>query len=142
MIRAVLDTNTLVSAIINTQSSVSNEIYQNFISKHFLLIASAELLAEVDEVLHRDRIMKFHKLSTKQLQEILTELVNLSYLVPANIKVQVVRDADDNKILSAALDGEADYIISRDKDLLVLKQYQQIKIITPEEFMGILRSTI
>lgn len=140
MIRAVIDVNTLVSAIINKPLSVSQEIYQNFISKHFLLIVSPSLLAEVEDVLNRDRIMKLHKHSSKSLQKIISQLANLSYIMPGKIEIEIVRDPNDDKIIIAAVEGNADYIVSRDKDLLDLKEYQGIKIITPEEFMGILRA--
>ena len=140
MIRAVLDTNTLVSAIINANQSVSQEIYQDSKDQHFLLVTSPEILSELDGVLHRKRIMKFHKYSAQELQEIISEIRNISLMVPGKIKVKIVRDPDDDKIISAALEGQADYIVSRDKDLLDLKKHQGIKIITPEEFMSILRS--
>ena len=140
MIRVVIDANTLVSAIINKPFSVSQEIYQNFINKHFLLIVSPSLLAEVEDVLNRDRVMKLHKHSTENLQKIISELASLSYVVPGKTEIKVVRDPDDDKIISAALEGRADYIISRDKDLLDLHKFENIKIITLEEFMGILRS--
>lgn len=139
MIRAVLDTNTLVSSVINIPFSVSQEIYQNFIDKHFLLIVSPPLLAEVDDVIHRERVMKFHKRPAEKLQEIINQLTNLSLVVPGNAKVEIVRDPDDNKILSTALEGKADYIISRDRDLLDLKEYKGIKITSPEEFIRLLR---
>lgn len=139
MIRAVLDTNVLIAAVINIKASVSQEIYQNFITQQFSLITSPEVLEEVEEVLSRKRIRKRHKHSTEKLKEIISELVDLSYIVPGTTGVEVVRDPDDNKIISAALDGRADYIVSRDKDLLDLKEYQGIKILTPEKFMGILR---
>lgn len=141
MIRAVLDTNTLVSAIINIPLSVSQEIYQNFTSKRFLLVVSPSLLAEVEDVLYRERVMKFHKRSPRDLQKIINELTSLSYIVSGRIRVEAVRDADDNKIISAALESQADCIVSRDKDLLDLKEYQTIKIITPEAFMQMLRKT-
>lgn len=140
MIRAVLDTNTLVSAVINVKSSVASEIYQSSKEKSFLQVLSPSILAEVYDVLHRARIMKFHKRSAQELQEIIHELASVSYVVPGHTKVEVVRDADDNKIISAALEGKVDYIVSRDRDLLDLKKYRGIKIITPEKFMGILRS--
>lgn len=140
MIRAVLDTNTLVSAIINTDKSVSQEIYQNSKDKRFLLVISPSILAEMEDVIHRPRVMRFHKYSAQELQRIVKELTNVSYVVPGNTQVEIVRDPDDNKIVSAAIEGQADYIISRDKDLLDLKQYQGIKIVSPEEFMKILRS--
>ena len=140
MIRAVLDTNTLVSAVINVTSSVASEIYQSCKEKRFLLIISPSILAEVDNVLLRDSVMKSHKRSTQELQEIIREMIEVSSIVQGRIKIEIVRDPDDDKIISAAIEGKADYIISRDRDLLDLKQYQGIKIITPEEFMGILRT--
>lgn len=66
--------------------------------------------------------------------------MELSYLVPGRTKVEIVRDPGDNKIIAAAIEGNADYIVSRDRDLLDLNDYQRIKIIKPEEFMKILRS--
>ena len=140
MIRAVLDTNTIVSAIINTDKSVSQEIYQNSKDKHFVLVISPSILAELEGVLHRTRVMRFHKYSTQELQRIVKELANVSYIVPGKTKIEIVRDPDDNKIISAALEGQADYIVSRDRDLLDLKEYKGIKIITPEEFMRLLRN--
>ncbi|MDP3733168.1 MAG: putative toxin-antitoxin system toxin component, PIN family [Candidatus Daviesbacteria bacterium] len=140
MIRAVLDTNTLVSAVINVASSVAAEIYQNCKEKQFLLIISPAILAEVDDVLHRDRVMKSHRRSIQELQELIKELADISLLVPGNIIIEIVRDSDDNKIIAAALEGQADYIVSRDKDLLDLRQHRGIKIISPENFMAILRS--
>ncbi len=139
MIRAVLDTNTLVSAVINTPFSVSQEVYQNFINRKFVLIISPLILEELDEVIHRKSVTKFHKRPDKELQEVIKDLTNMSYLVPGVTKIEVVRDSDDNMIVAAAIEGKADYIISRDGDLLDLKSYRGIKIITPEEFMGILR---
>lgn len=140
MIRAVLDTNTLVSAIINTDKSVSQEIYRNSKDKRFLLIISLSILAEVEDVIHRPRVMRFHKYSAQELQWIVEELTNVSLIVPGKTEIDIVRDPDDNKIISAAYEGRVDYIVSRDKDLLDLKEYQGIKIITPEKFMGILRT--
>ena len=140
MIRAVLDTNTLVSAVINVASSVASEIYQNCKEKQFLLIISPAILTEVDDVLHRDRVMKSHRRSIQELQELIKELTDISLLVPGNTIIEIIRDSDDNKIIAAAIEGKAGYIVSRDKDLLDLRHYQGIKIISPENFMAILRS--
>lgn len=140
MIRAVLDTNIIVSAIINTNSSVSQEIYQNSKGKRFLLVISPSILAEVEDVIHRTRIVRFHKYSVQEMRRIVQELINVSYMVSGKTEIEVVRDPDDNKIISAAVEAKAEYIVSRDKDLLSLRKYQRIKIITPEEFMRILRT--
>ncbi len=148
MIRAVLDTNTLVSAVINTDSSVAQEIYQNAKKKRFLLTISPPILTEVDKVLHRPKVIKAHKRSLQELKEAIKGIADVSLIVPGKTEIEVVRDPDDDKIIVAAVEGNADYIVSRDKDLLDLKEYQgmnkffpsKIKIITPEKFMGILRA--
>jgi len=55
-------------------------------------------------------------------------------LTTPNRKVDVVKeDADDNKIIECALESKSEYIISYDKHLLKLKEFQGIKIIQPEE---------
>lgn len=139
MIRAVLDTNILVSAVINIPFSVSQEIYQEFINKHFLLIVSPSLIAEVNDILHRERVKKFHQRSDEKLQEIINELTKLSLTVFGTRKIEIVRDPGDDKIISAAIEGQADYIVSRDKDLLDLNEYNGIQIVSPEQFIKLLR---
>lgn len=104
MIQAVLDTNVLIAAVINIKSSVTSEIYQNFLTQTLILIVSPEMLEELEEVISRERIVKRHKRPLEERQTIINELAQLSYLVPGNIKAEVVRDPDDNKIISAALE--------------------------------------
>lgn len=140
MIRAVLDTNTFISAVINIESSVAQEIYQNAKQKRFLLVISPPILTEVDNVLHRPNVIKVHKHSLQELTEVIKEIADVSYIVQGKTEIKTVRDPDDDKIIATAVEGNADYIVSRDKDLLDLQEYQGIKIITPEEFMKILRS--
>ena len=48
----------------------------------------------------------------------------------------VSRDKDDDKILQCGLDGKVDFIITGDKDLLVLREYEKIKIMTPKNYLG------
>jgi predicted nucleic acid-binding protein len=50
-----------------------------------------------------------------------------------------VRDPDDGKIIGCAIASAADYLVSRDKDLLLLRSYHGIRIVPPEEFLRILR---
>ena len=139
MIRAVLDVNTLVSAVINVPLSVSRAIYQHFIQKHFELITSPSLIEELEDVLNRDHVMKLHKRSPAELQKFISQLAKLSLVVPETTEIEIVRDPDDDKIIAAAIEGKADYIVSRDRDLLDLKEYEGIKIVSPETFIHLLR---
>ncbi len=52
-------------------------------------------------------------------------------IVTPKIKLSIVRDPDDDKILECAQEAAADLIVSFDKDLLSLKEYEGIKIIHP-----------
>ena len=59
-------------------------------------------------------------------------------IIPAYSRVNVCRDPDDNKFISCAIDGQCYYIVSGDKDLLTLKQYRDVKIVTVSEFFELL----
>jgi putative PIN family toxin of toxin-antitoxin system len=63
-------------------------------------------------------------------------MANRGILIHIVTQVDVCRDPDDNIILSLALDGKADYIVSGDKDLLDLSPFQDIPIIKPAEFLS------
>jgi len=72
-----------------------------------------------------------------------TESVNavfegISIKVYPRKSLNIVRDKKDNHVLECAVEGECEYIVSGDKDLLVLKEFQGIKIVTPREFVRIL----
>jgi predicted nucleic acid-binding protein len=49
-------------------------------------------------------------------------------------QIHVVRDPEDNKILESAVEAEADYLITRDNDLLELKKYKEVEILSPQAF--------
>ena len=68
------------------------------------------------------------------------KIVSLSHLVIApKLNIKVCRDEKDNKFLECAIASKSDYIISYDKHLLKLKEFKNIKIITPEEFLKTLK---
>jgi len=104
------------------------------------LISSATLIDELNRVLHYPHIQKLYKLKKKDIENLIWEVENKTIITPENINLEVVKnDPSDNRILEAAVEGEADYIISGDtKHLLPLQEYQGIKIITPAEFIDIL----
>lgn len=143
MIRAVIDTNILVSALITQKTSPPRQLYRAFTTQQFLLITSPSILAEVEDVINRDNIVKYHKLDPKQRKVVIEQLVTLSYIVPESVihdKTIIERDPEDDKFLYAALYGHADYIVSGDNHLLDLREYERIKILIPKEFLVILKN--
>ena len=145
MIRAVLDTNVLVSALITKKDSAPLQLYKAFTAQKFLLITSPSILAEVEDVINRDKIIKYHKLNQKQRETIIEQLLTLCYVTLESVKTEKViveRDPKDDKFLYAAIEAQADYIVSGDDDLLDLKEYEGIKILSPKEFLEIITSEI
>lgn len=138
MIRAVVDTNILISALISKKTSPPLQVYRLIKSEDFLLITSSTILEELEDVISRKEIIKLHHRTKKQIKEILKEIVETSYIVPGLVNVEVVKkDPDDDKFVAAAIEGQADYIITGDKPLLNIKEYHGIKIISPTEFIKI-----
>ena len=139
MIRAVLDTNILISALITKTTSAPLRLYKAFTKQEFLLITSPSILAEVEDVINRDKIVKYHKLSPKQREMIIRQLLILCYVTLESVKSEKViieRDPKDDKFLHAAFEAHADYIVSGDNDLLDLKEYEGIKILSPNDFLA------
>lgn len=62
-------------------------------------------------------------------------LLTYSHLIEPTSKFEVVRDKKDNKIIECAFDGQADYIVTGDPDLLVLNEFRGIKIRSPKDFV-------
>ena len=70
-------------------------------------------------------------MSTEEITALLQALAQESLLVSGNVKVKASRDPADDKFLAAAVDGKARYVVTGDKDLLELKSYRRVRIITP-----------
>ncbi|MBI5554298.1 MAG: putative toxin-antitoxin system toxin component, PIN family [Elusimicrobia bacterium] len=61
-------------------------------------------------------------------------------VVPLEIADNICRDKDDQMVLGTALAAETEVIITGDKDLIVLKHYKHIKIVTPRDFWSLLKN--
>jgi putative PIN family toxin of toxin-antitoxin system len=126
--RVVLDTNVLVSAIVfgGTPKKILFLILKGIV----IGVISPALIAELSEVIHK----KF-PFSEADL-EYWGKLMETDFeLVKPRTELSVTRDIDDNRVLEAALAGGCDYIVTGDEDLLILKKYKKIKILTPNEFI-------
>ena len=91
---------------------------------------SAEIL---DEVV--DKLRNKFKFPEESIQELIDILMTYCHITDVTSKFDVVRDKKDNKIVECAFDSKADYIVTGDPDLLVLKKFRGIKIITATEFL-------
>ena len=96
------------------------------------IIISEELFKELIEITLREKFKS--KFSDIDVKELIAVLESISEKIIPTSKVKVCRDPDDDFILALCKDGEADYLITGDKDLLSLKRFTNTKIVTAREF--------
>jgi len=127
-VRVVFDTNVLVSAF--TSLGLCHQAYERALARTDIVIAHRLL----DE-LHRTLVVKM-KIENSLADEIRDELAReLEVVEPRPLPKSICRDLEDDWVLATALTGHGEIIVSGDKDLLVLKQFQGIKIISPRQFV-------
>lgn len=127
----VLDTNVYLSGIIfgGNPRHILDLIIENKIST----ITSPAILLEISQKLEK----KF-KWSKNQTLVIIKTIGKSAKLVCPQKKLSIVRaDKSDNKIIEAAIESKANYIVTGDKHLSRIKKYQRIKILSPAEFLTI-----
>ena len=130
--KIVIDSNIFVSSFF--WKGNPRKIFDRVIDGFDELFITNDILEEIREVLSRDKF----DAETKEIDDYIKIIENYSQkIVHNNIIENVSRDIDDNKILKCGLEGNVEYIITGDKDLLVLKEYKSIKIINPKEYLEI-----
>ena len=130
--RIVIDTNLWVSFLLTKRFDFIDNLLD---SKQVELVFCDELLAELVEVTSRPKLQKFF---TPEDWSLLFEIIeNHSVHVTVVSSVTLCRDEKDNFLLSLAKDAYADYLLTGDKDLLVLKAFEKTKIVTIVEFQVI-----
>ena len=141
MSKAVLDTTVLVSAFLKPVSGgVSFDLLRLTKQGAFDLCLSNDILEETARVLLREgRMRKRYAYPDSAVVEFCRNIATLSTVVDNLPEVSVVRDPEDDMVIASAIAAHADYLVSRDKDLLVLGEHEGIKIVSPEEFLLALR---
>ena len=134
--RYVFDTNVIVSALLFENSKPAQAL--RYVLAHGEILLSLELLEELNEVLGRKRFNRY--VTPEEREEFLEALIERAILVEITENVQECRDPKDNKILELALNGEAQYIISGDRDLLVLHPFRDVMVMTADEFLKTIES--
>ena len=138
-LRVVVDTNVLISGLFGITDSPSSQILKAIRSQKIILVTSPIILEEVGDVINRGRIVKLTKMTTDERTDFIDKLIERSDVTAGKQLSQIVgRDVKDDKFLACAVEAKTDYIITGDKDLLVIKEYAGIKIVTPREFLLVL----
>jgi putative PIN family toxin of toxin-antitoxin system len=130
MLRVVLDTNVLVSAIIS--SGKPRELFRKGISKEFCIVTSDLLLRELAAVLRRPKF----KTDEDEIRRIILALMQSAEVVEVVSKFKLVEeDPKDDMVVETAYDGKANLIVSGDSHLLALNSFRGIKIVGVKQML-------
>jgi putative PIN family toxin of toxin-antitoxin system len=130
--RIVLDTNLWISFLITKDlSKLDNRIFTG----ETILIFSQELLHEFITVVSRPKFKKYF--SQEEIIEILDIIDQQAIFVEVTSEIKKCRDEKDNFLLSLAVDGNADYLITGDQDLLELKAIEKTQIVTINQYLEV-----
>jgi putative PIN family toxin of toxin-antitoxin system len=136
--KAVLDTNVLVSAFLRSKGKPAQILAQG---SKFELLLCEEMLDELLDVLNRPRIQRKQPCPQDQLLEYLRRLrVDSTLVTILEVENIVLHDPPDNIVLACAVEGGADYLVSGNKHLLDLEKHRRVKIVTPAQFLEILQT--
>jgi putative PIN family toxin of toxin-antitoxin system len=127
--RLVLDTNVVMSGLL--WRGTPHRLLQTIRNQHprLQLYSSSVLLEELTDVIARPAFSERLNAIRKSVREVLADYIEIVELVEPIETPRVVRDPDDDHVLACALAAQTELIVSGDKDLLDLGQYQGIPIV-------------
>ncbi|WP_242048985.1 putative toxin-antitoxin system toxin component, PIN family [Planktothrix sp. FACHB-1365] len=130
----IFDANIIISAVLLPESKPDLAIRKAQNSGNILM--SPEIWAELEQVLARPKFDRYISLEdrSKFLQDFFDTVI---LVMEVTEKIQECRDPKDNKYLELAVNGQADYIITGDADLLVLNPFREKPVITVSDFLNL-----
>ena len=129
MVRAILDTNLWISYLISKRLSEIDELFER---DDLVLLFSEQLLEEFIEVAGRPKFRSYFP--DKDVEDLLSLFDEFGEIIDVNSEVDLCRDPKDNFLLALAKDGHADFLITGDEDLLVIKDFEKTKILSYSDF--------
>jgi len=137
VIRAVLDTNLLVSYLLTHRPPIATLIDDLLTKDEFVMVTAPQLLAELDRVLTYPKLQSYYTDEERTrfvaLAMALSEVVDLPETIP-----RICRDPDDDLVIACAVVGGADVIVSGDDDLVALERAGGSPILTAARFLDML----
>ena len=136
--KIVIDANLFASALRKPDSNpgkILDLVQQNQVE----LILSPAVIKEIKRILLYPKIKKYHRKTPEEIDAYFEDILMFAWIVEGNETVEVIKDdPTDNKYLACAFEGEADYIVSGDRHLLNIENYQGIEIIKAKAFLNVL----
>jgi putative PIN family toxin of toxin-antitoxin system len=144
VVRATFDTSIIVRMVLGQPTTLVGKLQKALEADLFTLILSQPLVDEIDQTLKSSFLREKHGWDEERIDRFIQRLVSLAVLAPGTLTIHLPqlenRDPDDLKVVATAVEGNASFIVTQDKDLLALEQYQSIQIVEPPEFYRILKA--
>jgi len=120
--------------------SPQRQLIDAWLDERFTLVRSLYLVEELVHVVSYPRIASRLRMSESDVEAILAALLSQADVTPSELELPgVTRDPKDDAIVACAVEGQADFVVSGDQDLLVLGVYEGIRVVAPRRFLEILR---
>jgi putative PIN family toxin of toxin-antitoxin system len=138
VIRAVLDTNVIVAALL-VQLGLPWRILAAAYASTFLCFTSDAINTEVFRTLGRERVRRKYPIEPTEVERLRRFLESRPVHVSITATVQgVATHPEDDLILATAVSAQADYLVTGDRQLLALRTFQGVQIVNPRDFVAIL----
>jgi uncharacterized protein len=134
--KVVVDTNIFISFLIG---KVLKDLPKYLHSSAVELVVSDELISELIEVTSRPKFNKYF--SEELVRELVILVEERSITIQPHSQINVCRDAKDNYLLALANDGNADFLVTGDKDLLTMGAFENTRIVDYNELERIVKSS-
>lgn len=134
--RIIIDTNLWISYLISRNFEKLDELILN---KQVVLLFSQELIQEFIEVCQRPKFKRYF--SEEYVLQLLDLMRLFGDLIEVESKTVICRDAKDNFLLSLAKDGNADFLLTGDDDLLDIKLFEHTRILSYNEFISFINTS-
>jgi uncharacterized protein len=131
-----------VSAILTPEGPPA-EIIEMTLAGNMRLVISPAILMEIYQVFRHPKIQKLLKkrgITLEEVEMVVSKILKISFLTPGQLSLEgLSRDPTDDMVISCAVEGEANFIISGDRDLTDLECFQGIRILAPAAFLKLLK---
>lgn len=138
MFRVVLDTNVYVSALIRPEGPPGRIVKRFLQETSFEVVLSPAIVEETVRAFGYPKVRKYIRVGVDP-ELWFEDVILLAHLVAGDYELEgVSADADDDKYFAAAVEGSATLIVTGDPDLLTVKEYRGVRVVTPRVFLDLL----
>lgn len=142
MIRIVLDTNVLVSAVLNPRGKPAL-LLKLVLGGVVDLVISPAMIEEIERVFQYPKLLKLLRkngVTPEEVGSLINQLSTTAVITEGKLLLDVIKDdPSDNLVLACAVEGKADFIVSGDDHLKDLKTFEGIEILAPATFLKLAR---